>query len=130
MRTWNGLDYPRIVGAQSAPECIYRDSAAPRCYHLVMATPQWFRGLRLGLLSFAPIYKPRSRSHVHLHYLLRMSSRDVTHLSDISKSRTDQQGAFKRAASTFRNFVQAGGQFPPEKGTCVVVADGPRGTDA
>ncbi|KAI0000875.1 hypothetical protein BJV77DRAFT_1057809 [Russula vinacea] len=24
-------------------------------------------------------------------------------------------GAFKRAASTFRNFVQAGGQFPPEK---------------
>ncbi|KAF8483816.1 glutathione S-transferase [Russula ochroleuca] len=44
-----------------------------------------------------------------------MSSRDVTHLSDISKSRTDPQGAFKRAASSFRNFVQPGGQFPPEK---------------
>lgn len=35
---------------------------------------------------------------------------------------TDERGAFKRPASVFRNFVQAGGQFPPEKGTFVVAA--------
>jgi glutathionyl-hydroquinone reductase len=44
-----------------------------------------------------------------------MTTRDVTHLTDISKMAADPQGAFKRAASTFRNFVQVGGQFPPEK---------------
>jgi putative glutathione S-transferase len=49
-----------------------------------------------------------------------MSSRDVSHLSDIARIPTDAQGAFKRPASSFRNFIQPGGQFPPEKGTCVV----------
>ena len=46
-----------------------------------------------------------------------MSSRDVSHLSDISRQAADAQGAFKRPPSSFRNFIQAGGQFPPEKGT-------------
>ncbi|KAF8504788.1 glutathione S-transferase [Russula emetica] len=44
-----------------------------------------------------------------------MTTRDVTHLTDVSKIPTDAQGAFKRPASSFRNFIQAGGQFPPEK---------------
>ena len=44
-----------------------------------------------------------------------MATRDVTNLSDISKMSTDTQGAFKRSASSFRNFIQAGSQFPPEK---------------
>lgn len=44
-----------------------------------------------------------------------MTTRDVTHLTDISKMTTDAQGAFKRAPSSFRNFIQLGGQFPPEK---------------
>jgi putative glutathione S-transferase len=44
-----------------------------------------------------------------------MTTRDVTHLSDVSKIPTDAQGAFKRPPSSFRNFIQAGGQFPPEK---------------
>jgi putative glutathione S-transferase len=44
-----------------------------------------------------------------------MTTRDVTHLTDISKMTTDAQGAFKRAPSSFRNFIQPGGQFPPEK---------------
>jgi glutathionyl-hydroquinone reductase len=44
-----------------------------------------------------------------------MTTRDVTNLSDITKIPTDAQGAFKRPASSFRNFIQAGGQFPPEK---------------
>jgi putative glutathione S-transferase len=44
-------------------------------------------------------------------------SRDVSHFSDISKSKTEADGSFKRAPSSFRNFVKVGGQFPPEKGT-------------
>jgi len=42
-------------------------------------------------------------------------SRDVSHLSDIAKFKTEQDGSFKRAPSSFRNFIQVGGQFPPEK---------------
>ena len=44
-----------------------------------------------------------------------MTTRDVTHQSDVTKPPTDAQGAFKRPPSTFRSFIQAGGQFPPEK---------------
>ncbi|KAI9508528.1 glutathione S-transferase [Russula earlei] len=44
-------------------------------------------------------------------------SRDVSHQSDILKIPTDSRGAFNRPASSFRNFIQAGGQFPPERGT-------------
>ncbi|KAH9050926.1 glutathione S-transferase [Lactarius deliciosus] len=46
---------------------------------------------------------------------LTTMSRDVSRFSDIAKSTTEADGSFKRAASSFRNFVQAGGQFPPEK---------------
>ncbi|KAF8270467.1 glutathione S-transferase [Lactarius quietus] len=42
-------------------------------------------------------------------------SRDVSHFSDISKSKTEADGSFKRAPSSFRNFIQVGDQFPPEK---------------
>jgi len=42
-------------------------------------------------------------------------SRDVSQQSDISKMTTESDGAFKRAPSSFRNFIQAGGQFPPER---------------
>jgi putative glutathione S-transferase len=44
-----------------------------------------------------------------------MTTRDVTNLSDISKIPIDPQGAFKRPPSSFRNFIQAGGPFPPER---------------
>lgn len=44
------------------------------------------------------------------------SSSDVSHLSDISKMKTEDDGSFKRKASSFRNFVEKGGQFEPEKG--------------
>jgi len=44
-----------------------------------------------------------------------MTTRDVTNISDVAKIPTDAQGAFKRPPSSFRNFIQAGGQFPPEK---------------
>ncbi|KAI0066784.1 glutathione S-transferase [Artomyces pyxidatus] len=44
-----------------------------------------------------------------------MASRDVTHQSDISKMKVEADGSFKRAASQFRNTIEEGGQFPPEK---------------
>ena len=43
-------------------------------------------------------------------------SQDVSAQSDISKMKVEPDGSFKRAASSFRNFIQKGGQFPPEKG--------------
>ncbi|KAL0569021.1 S-glutathionyl-(chloro)hydroquinone reductase [Marasmius crinis-equi] len=43
-------------------------------------------------------------------------SRDVTSQSDISKSKYhDESGAFKRAASSFRDSIEKGGKFEPEK---------------
>ena len=47
----------------------------------------------------------------------RRMSRDVSGQSDISKMKVEPDGSFKRVASSFRNSVQKGGQFPPEKGT-------------
>src|SRR6266576_6817717 len=86
-----------------------------------MAALQWFRGLRPAhsRFSLALLSRPHSPSS-HLIHIRRlgkrtMTTRDVTNISDVTKVPTDAQGAFKRPASTFRNFIQAGGQFPPEK---------------
>jgi len=76
-----------------------------------------------NLSTFALVHKAphvlQSRASIGTGTLQRLNtmSRDVTHFSDISKSKTEADGSFKRAASSFRNFIQAGGQFPPEKGT-------------
>ncbi|KAI9068078.1 Glutathionyl-hydroquinone reductase [Trametes sanguinea] len=45
-----------------------------------------------------------------------MTTRDVSKQSDISKSTTEQDGSFKRKPSSFRDFIQKGGKFEPEKG--------------
>ena len=45
-----------------------------------------------------------------------MSSRDVSHQSDITRFKNEDDGSFKRAASSFRNTIEQGGQFEPEKG--------------
>jgi glutathionyl-hydroquinone reductase len=45
-----------------------------------------------------------------------MSVRDVSHQSDISKMATEGDGSFKRKAATFRNYIEKGGKFEPEKG--------------
>lgn len=37
-------------------------------------------------------------------------------LSDISKMKVEEDGSFKRKASTFRNWVQRNGEFAPDKG--------------
>lgn len=41
---------------------------------------------------------------------------DVSSQSDIGKMRTEADGSFKRAASSFRNFIENDGKFTPEKG--------------
>lgn len=43
-------------------------------------------------------------------------TRDVRNQSDISQMNTEKDGSFKRKASTFRNTIEKGGQFEPEKG--------------
>ncbi|KAJ6570978.1 glutathione S-transferase [Mycena vulgaris] len=44
-----------------------------------------------------------------------MTTRDTTALTDISKIKPEADGSFKRVASTFRSFIEKGGEFAPEK---------------
>ena len=46
------------------------------------------------------------------------SSRDVSVQSDITKMKPESDGTFKRKASTFRDTIEKGGKFEPEKGMC------------
>jgi hypothetical protein len=48
----------------------------------------------------------------------RMSSkqRDVSHLADISKSKMAEDGSYNRKPSTFRDVIEKGGKYEPEKG--------------
>ena len=45
-----------------------------------------------------------------------MSSTDTSQQSDIAKMKTEPDGSFKRAASTFRSTIVKGGEFEPEMG--------------
>ena len=91
--------------------CGHPNPASP----LVMLS-LWLRGpLRSPphhLPWFVRVYKPHRGPHIG-----SIMSRDVSSLSDISRMTTESDGAFKRAASSFRNFIKAGGEFPPERGT-------------
>ncbi|KAJ7645856.1 glutathione S-transferase [Mycena rosella] len=44
-----------------------------------------------------------------------MATRDTTALTDLSKMKPEADGSFKPVASVFRNFIEKGGQFAPEK---------------
>ncbi|CAA7267281.1 unnamed protein product [Cyclocybe aegerita] len=44
-----------------------------------------------------------------------MSTRDLSLQSDISKMKTEPDGTFKRLDASFRNSIQKGGEFEPEK---------------
>jgi putative glutathione S-transferase len=44
------------------------------------------------------------------------TKRDVTLQSDVTKFKVEPDGSFKRAESSFRNFIEKGGKFEPEKG--------------
>ncbi|KAF9567172.1 hypothetical protein CPC08DRAFT_627218 [Agrocybe pediades] len=43
------------------------------------------------------------------------ASRDASHLSDIGKMKTEADGSFKRADSSFRNVIEKGGKHEPEQ---------------
>ncbi|KAI0792281.1 glutathione S-transferase [Abortiporus biennis] len=45
-----------------------------------------------------------------------MTTRSVERQADIGKMKVEADGSFKRKASTFRNFIEKGGEFAPEKG--------------
>lgn len=45
-----------------------------------------------------------------------MSTRDVTHLTDINKMAPEQDGSFNRRPSQFREWIERGGKYAPEKG--------------
>ncbi|EMD35648.1 hypothetical protein CERSUDRAFT_85607 [Gelatoporia subvermispora B] len=44
------------------------------------------------------------------------SQKDVSHLSDINKMNTEDDGSFKRKPSQFRNWISKGGEFEAEAG--------------
>ncbi|EPT05681.1 hypothetical protein FOMPIDRAFT_127425 [Fomitopsis schrenkii] len=44
-----------------------------------------------------------------------MSTRDVTHLTDINKMAPEQDGSFNRRPSQFREWIERGGKYAPEK---------------
>jgi len=44
------------------------------------------------------------------------TAKDLSQFSDISKMKVEPDGAFRRQVSSFRNVVEKGGQFEPEKG--------------
>ncbi|KAH9932939.1 glutathione S-transferase [Fomitopsis serialis] len=45
-----------------------------------------------------------------------MTTRDVSHHTDIGKMKTEDDGTFKRKPSQFRDWLEKGGKFEPEKG--------------
>ncbi|KAH8113792.1 glutathione S-transferase [Phellopilus nigrolimitatus] len=55
-----------------------------------------------------PVSKPPSTSTMP-------GARDVSSQSDIAKMNTDSDGSFKRKPSTFRNTIEKGAKFEPEK---------------
>ncbi len=79
---------------------------------LVMLSQWWLRGLHSPALS-GSIYKPLLRPSIQR---LPMS-RDVSHLTDITRAKTEEDGSFARPPTSFRNAIQHGGKYPPEKGT-------------
>ena len=61
----------------------------------------------------------------HQHTALQQKQEDKTSTktvpgdvsqTDVAKIKIEADGSWKRPSSTFRNFVEPGGEFPPEKG--------------
>ena len=46
------------------------------------------------------------------------SARDVLAQSDLKKLKLEADGSFNRAPSTFRDIIQEGSKYEPEKGIC------------
>ncbi|KAJ8474123.1 hypothetical protein ONZ51_g7423 [Trametes cubensis] len=68
---------------------------------------------RLSYLSTS-FQTPQTQAHIQRRSM--STNRDVSKWSDISKSTFEADGSFKRKPSSFRDFIQKGGKFEPEKG--------------
>ncbi|CAK5275851.1 unnamed protein product [Mycena citricolor] len=75
---------------------------------------------RLVIPRAARVYIPRSTSFRNirnpLHRSIMTSTRDTSLQSDISKMKAEGDGSFNRLASVFRDNIEPGGKFAPEKG--------------
>ena len=49
------------------------------------------------------------------------TARDTTNQSDITKMKTEPDGSFKRLDASFRNIIQRGGKFEPERGMQLII---------
>ena len=74
---------------------------------------------RLSYLSTS-FQTPQTQAHIQRRSM--STNRDVSKWSDISKSTFEADGSFKRKPSSFRDFIQKGGKFEPEKGMTVEVS--------
>jgi len=77
--------------------------------------PRKFNSIAPRFISLATS-RPRFPSSSHTQRLRSMSGKDHSIWSDISKSKSEPDGSFKRRDSTFRNFIEKGGRFEPELG--------------
>jgi putative glutathione S-transferase len=57
-------------------------------------------------------YSPK---HLSFRTFAMTSTRDTSLQADIGKMKLEADGSFNRAASSFRNCIQEGGQFTPER---------------
>ncbi|KAH6917925.1 glutathione S-transferase [Coprinopsis sp. MPI-PUGE-AT-0042] len=68
--------------------------------------------LTSGIHSYPSSHSIHSRLKPNLR---TMATRDVSSQSDITKMKTEADGTFKRAASAFRNTIEQGGKFEPDR---------------
>lgn len=86
----------------------------------------WLAGLNLPMRPLS-VVSGRLR-HIRFHMSAMSASKDHTLQSDIGKMTLEADGSFKRAASSFRNWIQSkDGQFPAEKGNAVSSSSNPGG---
>lgn len=117
-----GLCRPMTCAFPRCPYKARRDHGARRMNQLLRPALRIHSAHRVRLLATA--IKPRSLglrqpppAFTQLpHRTMSSTTRDVSHLSDISKSISEPDGSFNRKPSVFRNFVEKGGAFAPEKG--------------
>ncbi|KAJ7122924.1 glutathione S-transferase [Mycena epipterygia] len=76
------------------------------------ALTHWFRfSPRASALYIPRVHTPPSLNS----FRTIMATRDTSHLSDIAKMKVESDGSFNRLAAVFRDFIEPGGKFAPEK---------------
>ena len=72
--------------------------------------------LRIKSAAFACLATRTPLTVTPRRITIMASTRDVSHLTDIGKMKTESDGTFKRQDAEFRNFIVKGGKFEPESG--------------